>query len=149
MFGPAQSSPDAGAVVQDAVADARSRPAIAGQTLPTDEQEPAALLPLQAPAPAPVSVSKIPGPNAGAARKLATDATRPNKTAPSLNTHANARKPARTAGKPKRPITMAADTSTLADSDVALISAVIQHATNRPDQECAAPECAAKATPEP
>lgn len=125
-----QSPSKASAVVEDTPGNTPPRPAIALQTPGTDGQGPAG--------------------SASAARSLAAGVTRPsNKTQQSVNHQANPRKPARTAGKPKRPITVAASTDTPADSDVALISAVIQHATNRPDPACADAECAAKATPKP
>lgn len=73
----------------------------------------------------------------------ARGATRATRTA---SARSKSRKPARNAGKAKRaaaPEAQKHDAKT--DSDVALISAVIQHASTRP--ACAEDECAAKATP--
>ncbi len=88
--------------------------------------------------------------DASAARKLAGASVRSSIKPASPGSRAKPRKPAHAAGKAKRATTASAEMpDTQPDSDVALISAVIQHATNRPEPACADAECAAKATPRP
>jgi hypothetical protein len=69
------------------------------------------------------------------------------KVAPSTARSAQ-RKLARNASRPRK-ATAAAQQKPAVDSDVALISAVIQHSSARPDGPCLEPNCAAKTTAQP
>lgn len=88
--------------------------------------------------------------NGDAGRGLASSARpRPTNKAQSASVHTSLRKPAHNTGKAKRLAAPSANAKDTQDSDVALISAVIQHTSSRPDPACADAECAPNATPKP
>lgn len=107
-----------GAIITDVANDIPAQPVLAViQAMPTDEQE-------------------------SPARAKARTGTKTHPASPRSGSHK------RSAGKPKRTAAQAQKASAAAnDSDVALISAVIQHTSKRTDTDCADAGCAANATP--
>ncbi|GAB3465730.1 hypothetical protein GCM10027321_31160 [Massilia terrae] len=168
---PAQ--PTSGAVVQDETTATPPKPdAAIAQAMPLDEHKlPATPPPAPAPALKDDATSQAPAASGQAAPDPASAAPSVNQQQPATQagadtprspasakarsaarTRASARnkprKPARNAGKAKRTAAQPHDAQThdrQTDSDVALISAVIQHASTHP--ACAEAGCAAKATP--